>query len=258
MSRILYVDGFNFYHQVTAFWSSKTQGRLAGLGWCDFSALIERHFPGPGKLEIKYFTAQVTENVELRDHRPGEHKRYDLWRRALQTTPGLVVVDGFYKPSDKRMRPGTVDGRKEKQTDVNIAVEMMIDAFGPKDSRLERIFLLSGDCDQMPAVFALQERLTVPVAVTILLPSSHNEGDWWRVYEKTRNRLLKNQTVVKKTGLQMPGRAIEVKVLDEARLANSLLKYSLRDSKGEFDCPAYWKLPPEYLEQLCTEPEWRP
>jgi hypothetical protein len=258
MGRILCVDGFNFYYEVTAHWSRETQGRLAGLGWCDFRALIERNFPGPGTLQIKYFTAQVTENVELKNRRPGEHKRYSRWRRALQTTPGLVVVDGFYKPVEERIRSGPVDRRTEKQTDVNIAVEMMMDASGPNDSRPEQVFLLSDDCDQMPVVFALEERLPVHVAVTVLLPSSHNEGDWRRAYDRTRNRLLKNQSDARKSGPSKPGRPVEVKVLNETILANSLLKYSLRDSNGDFECPDYWKLPSDYLEQLCTKPAWRP
>lgn len=255
MSRILYVDGFNFYHEVTRYWSGKTQGRLAGLGWCDFHALISRHFPGSGNLQIKYFTARITENVQLLDHRPGEHERYSLWRRAVQTIPGLIVVDGFYKVKQNRIGLGPADGRIEKQTDVNIAVEMMLDACGTRDPLPQHVFLLSGDCDQMPVVFAMEERLPVPVAVTVLLPSSHNDKDWRRSYERTRNRLLKSQPAEK---LSVPGRAIRVEVLDEAILANSLLNYRLRDSKGDFDCPSYWKLPPKYLEQRCSKREWRP
>jgi len=258
MGRILYADGFNFYHGVTAYWSGETQGRLAGLGWCDFHALIERNFPGPGNLRIKYFTAQVTENVELKNREPGEHKRYSLWRRALQTTSGLVVVDGFYKPLEERPRSGPADRRTEKQTDVNIAVEMMMDATVPNSSRPEHVFLLSGDSDQMPVVFALEERLPVHVPVTVLLPSSHNEGDWRRAYERTRDRLLKNRSDARRGGQSMPGRPIEAKVLTETILANSLLKYSLRDSNGDFDCPDYWKLPSEYLGRQCARPEWRP
>ena len=65
MKRTLYVDGFNFYHQVTTYWS-REKG-LAGLGWTDFRALVERHFPDSGPLRLKYFTAPITENVELRD-----------------------------------------------------------------------------------------------------------------------------------------------------------------------------------------------
>ena len=258
MSRILYVDGFNFYYGVTAYWSRETQGRLAGLGWCDFHALIERNFPGPGELRIKYFTAPVTENVELRRHRPGEHGRYSLWRRALQTTPGLAVMEGFYKRTGNRTGPGPAEGREEKQTDVNLAVEVMIDACGPANSRPRHVFLLSGDCDQIPVVFALEERLPVSLSVTVLLPSSHNEGDWRRSYERTRGRLLKNLAAEKRGRTSAPGISVQVKVLDEATLANSLLRYDLRDSDGAFDCPPYWRLPSEYLEQRCRKPEWRP
>ena len=135
---------------------------------------------------IKYFTAPITENVELRDHRPGEHGRYSLWRRALRTIPDLVVVEGFYKRTGDGARLGPADGRKEKQTDVNIAVEVMLDAFGPANSQPEHVFLLSGDCDEMPVVFAIQERVPKPIAVTVLLPSSQNEGEWRLSYERTR------------------------------------------------------------------------
>lgn len=40
---ILYVDGFNFYYGVTNHWRAKKG--LPGLGWCNFRALVERHFP---------------------------------------------------------------------------------------------------------------------------------------------------------------------------------------------------------------------
>jgi len=37
----LYIDGFNFYYGVTQFWREKNE-EWAGLGWCDFRALVER------------------------------------------------------------------------------------------------------------------------------------------------------------------------------------------------------------------------
>lgn len=253
--RILYVDGFNFFYGVGAYWSRREK-ELAGLCWCDFRALVERHFPAEGSLEVKYFTALVTENVELPHHRPGEHKRYAEWRRALGTIPGLTVIEGFYKPCGDRDAPGPAAHREEKQTDVNLAVEMMMDAFGALKNRPEHVFLLSGDYDLMPVVFALQERAARPIPVTVLLPSAQCEADWNQGYESTRNRLLKSYPIKScPAGL---GRPVLVKVLDEAILASSLLRYTLRDSKGEFHCPKYWKLPPEYLELHCSKPEWRP
>jgi hypothetical protein len=261
MSRILYVDGFNFYFEVTAYWSRQTQGSLAGLGWCDFRALIERHFSGRGELRIKYFTSPITENVELKGRRPGEHGRYALWRRALQTTPGLSVVEGFYKRTgdEKPSGPGEVrgpaDGRQEKQTDVNLAVEILIDAY---KVRPEHIFLLSGDCDLMPVIFALEQRLPIRPEITVLLPSSHSEDSWVAQYEKTRKRLLKSHSGEQSDRPSMPGKPVQVKVLDEVTLANSLLQYQLKDSEGSIECPHYWKLSEDYLRQHCKKHEWRP
>jgi hypothetical protein len=254
MSRILYVDGFNFYYGVGAYWSR--QRGLAGLGWCDFRALVERHFPETGHVHVKYFTAPVTENVELRNHRPGEHLRYSIWRRALQTISSLTVVEGFYKRSGDRSAPGPAEDREEKQTDINLAVEMMMDAFGAAESRPEHVFLLSGDYDQMPVVFALQERAAKPIPVTVLLPSAQSETDWNQSYERTRKRLLKSYPIKSRAGGL--GRPVQVKVLDETILASSLLGYTLRDSEGEFHCPDYWRLPVEYLKRHCEKPEWRP
>lgn len=62
MGRVLYVDGFNFYRGVTAYWSA--EGGLAGLGWCDFRALVDRHFLDDGELRVKYFTAPVYPHLE--------------------------------------------------------------------------------------------------------------------------------------------------------------------------------------------------
>jgi hypothetical protein len=257
MKRTLYVDGFNFYHQVTAYWS-REKG-LAGLGWCDFRALVERHFPDPGHLRNKYFTAPITEDVELRDKRPGEHGRYSIWMRALRTISELEVVERFYKRTGHSARPGgPAHGRKEKQTDVNVAVEMVVDACGPANSRPDHVFLLSGDYDEMPVVFALQQRVSTPIGVTVLLPSSQNEGEWKQSYERTRKRLLNNRRADAGDRSSVPGEPVQVKVLDEAMLANSLLRYVLRDPAGGFSCPPYWKLPPGYLKQWCRNASWLP
>ena len=257
MRRTLYIDGFNFYYGVTSYWSH-LKG-LAGLGWCDFRALVERHFPASGDLRIKYFTAPITENVELRDHRPGEHHRYSLWRRALRTMSGLTVIEGFYKRTDPHIQEGLADRREEKQTDVNLAVEALLDTLGSGASRPEHVFLLTGDCDEIPVVFALQERLPVSIPVTVLLPSRQKEEDWIKSYQRTRKRLLKNNPSNQAARVSgRPATPVRVKVLDEEMLANSLLKYSLRDSEGEFQCPHYWKLSSEYLDQWCRHPAWRP
>jgi len=179
------------------------------------------------------------------------------WRRALQTIDDLLVVEGFYKRTeDKANQDVRSKRREEKQTDVNLAVEMILDAFGPVDLRPEHVFVLSGDCDLMPAVFALQERAPTPIRVTVLLPSAARKRDWEESYEGTRRRLLKSHPV---NGRQnVPSSPIAIHVLDERMLATSLLSYALSDSKGGFQCPDYWRLPTAYLEEQCRNSEWRP
>jgi hypothetical protein len=177
MTRTLYVDGFNFYYGVSRFYSK--ENGLAGLGWCDFRSLIERHFPGKGPLGVKYFTAPVTPAVELPGHRAGEHSRYDLWIRALRTIRGVTVIQGKYKPAEETNNPDVPrKKREEKQTNVNLALEIVLDAFGPPGTRPEQVFVLSNDCDLMPAIFALQERVPVPPRITVLLPSQASMQAW--------------------------------------------------------------------------------
>jgi hypothetical protein len=255
MRRILYVDGFNFYYGVTAYW--RREKNLAGLGWCNFRALVQRHFPDDGELIVKYFTAPVTQNVETRDHRPGEHARYSEWRRALRTVKDVVVIEGFYLPDYKENPDAPAKARKEKQTDTNVALEMVMDACGPAQTKPEHVFILCSDYDLMPAIFALQERVRDPPRLSVLLPSDSKKQDWEVAYEKTRRALRKCHCADKQS--RAPSKPLEeVKVLDEAILASSLLGYSLRDSNGEFKCPHYWKLSPAYLELECRKHEWRP
>lgn len=253
MRRILYVDGFNFYYGVTVYW--RAQRNLAGLGWCDFSALIRRHFPVHGRLRIKYFTAPVTQNVEKRNN-PGEHKRYSTWIRALRTIDSLTVVEGFYKKEFRDNPDAPVKLREEKQTDVNLAIEMVMDAWGAPGSTPDHVYVLSDDCDLMPAIFALQERLPARVEVSVLLPSQANVEIWRDTYERTIRVLRKCHSIGTSQG--RPGRPMEVAILDENLLASSLLGYVLRDSAGEFSCPPCWRLPSEYLSQHCRKSDWRP
>jgi NYN domain len=255
---ILYVDGFNFYYGVTKFW--RDERKWAGLGWCDFRALIERHFALDGaQLEIKYFTAPVYLEHELPTHPEGEHKRNAFWLRAVRTISGISVIEGFYKKDRNKRAAGEVrnpdapaKSREEKQSDINLAVEVMLDALGPDPP--ERVYLLSDDTDLMPVVFALLERLPKPIPVTVLLPSESGDGKEWKArYQGTAERLLDCGVASRKQFLREPA----INPLSKEVLANSLLHYKLRDTGGEFECLGEWRLPRAFLERHCR-PEWQP
>lgn len=250
----LYVDGFNFYYGVRNFFKPGEAQRgfsLSGLVWCDFRALVERHFLEPeGRLVlIRYFTAPVTENVEVRQD---EHTRYGQWLRAAQTIPGLRVIFGYYRPGRKRwiMAPGDplahVDQlRQEKETDVNIAVEMLLDGIA---GHFDTAYLLSGDTDQIPAVAAVAFRLKERKRVRVLVPPVQDAESWKKPYLDYMQQLKKRFSIE-----ASEPRQVDVLPLSEEVLVNSLLPYELPGSP----CPAYWRLPAHYLDGKCR-PEWRP
>jgi len=272
---ILYVDGFNFYYGVTDYWK-KVKIEMAGLGWCDFRALVERHFAGTEEelVSVKYFTSTVTQKEEVAPHRPGEHVRYGEWARAVRTIDRLQVIRGFYKKGDEQTglfpkqekyqeNPDAPwKNRNEKQNEVNIAVEMMIDALHPGNSKPDKVYLLSEDSDLMPVIFALEERLRPRIPVTVLLPSQAEDNqNWYKRYRETRERLLacfpRSDTQEPQRHSQ-PGYSCTTHILTKEILAQSLLLYALRDKTGEFRCRPEWQLKRKFLKQYCPREDWRP
>jgi uncharacterized LabA/DUF88 family protein len=231
----LYVDGFNFYYGVRNHFKAEQARRgysLSGLCWCDFRALIERHFLAKGYElgPIRYFTAPVTESVETTAE---EHERYELWLRAARTIRGLEVIRGFHK----RGREGK--GREEKETDVNLAVELVLDGLR---GVYDRAYVLSGDTDQIPSVLAAAFRLPQPKCVSILLPPSQTADDWKKHYCEAALQLKERE------GFRQPEPfQVEVGGVDQGKLMNSLLRYELEG----VSCPAYWRVPGKVLEAEC-------
>jgi hypothetical protein len=244
MSAHLYVDGFNFYYGVTNHFRRERDLRgysLSGLCWCDFRALVERHFLKPGETlgPIRYFTAEVTPETAANNL---ESFNQHLWLEALQTVAGLETVYGFHQ------RPDSHKGREEKQTDSNIVVEMLLDALTQR-SKPTRIYLLSGDADYMPAILALEERLPSRCPVTILLPPSASPAAYSERYRKTQCELHRRRPSPR------AGVPLDIRHLTEDILANSLLPYSAPSAKG---CPPYWRLPEAYLADRLTRPSHHP
>jgi len=105
----------------------------------------------------------------------------------------------------------------------------------------------------MPVVFALLERITIPIQVVVLLPSRADARNWQESYRQTATRL---------NDLRLTGRrgsfAPTVISLSEELLASSLLGYALADPDGSFECLAEWRLDPAYLDRYCPVLEWRP
>ena len=136
---IVYVDGFNLYY-----------GALRGTPhkWLDLERFFDLCRTHDQILQIRYFTAIVTGPAR---------ERQRVYLQALSTLSRVSVILGKFK--NKQVRCGVPSCRhtgtrvfqlpEEKRTDVNIAVQMLTDAY---NNRCERIVVVSDDSDLVPAV----------------------------------------------------------------------------------------------------------
>jgi uncharacterized LabA/DUF88 family protein len=102
---------------------------------------------------VKYFTSRVSSP-------PDKHKRQATYLDALGTLPNLAIVYGKYQRNPHRCSKcrATEFISSEKMTDVNIAVEMLGDAY---EDLFDMALLISADSD-----------LTAPIAkVHALFPN---------------------------------------------------------------------------------------
>ncbi len=130
---IVYIDGFNLY-----FGLREQQWRK--FMWLDlpkFAAGLT--LPGQTLVTTKYFTSRVSGHV-------GKQKRQSSYLDALDTLPGLQIFYGQYQSHEEQCQKCgfRVLVPNEKKTDVNIATEMMTDAF---QDNCDTLILVSADSD---------------------------------------------------------------------------------------------------------------
>jgi len=157
----VYVDGFNLY------FGMKEAG-YDNCKWLDIEKLILDLLKPSQKLkQIKYFTSRVGNN-------PEKQKRQTTYIEALETK-GVKVYYGHYQ-SDKIecRRCGNIwPSYNEKMTDVNIATQMIIDAF---NDSYDMAMLISGDSDLVPPIKAIHENFKHKRVFVAFPPKRHNSS----------------------------------------------------------------------------------
>jgi uncharacterized LabA/DUF88 family protein len=141
---IAYIDGFNLYYGL------KTSNWRRFL-WLDLPALAKSLILNDQDLIVtKYFTSRI-------DSPAGKQKRQLTYLEALDRHCGnkLNMYFGHYQSQPWKCNACgvTTQVSGEKKTDVNIAVEVMTDAF--KDS-FDTCLLITADSDLVPAVSAVK------------------------------------------------------------------------------------------------------
>ena len=140
-----YIDGFNLYHGLR-------ESDWRRFLWLDLIALSKSLLRDDQDLGItKYFTTRIGSPEPKR-------KRQSDYLEALETHcgRGLQMYFGHYQIDPWRCDRCNQTSHipHEKKTDVNIAVEMMRDAF---EDRYDTALLISADSDLVPVIQAIQQ-----------------------------------------------------------------------------------------------------
>ncbi|KQQ89464.1 NYN domain-containing protein [Arthrobacter sp. Leaf137] len=173
---IFYVDGFNLYNGLR---DDSGKKRL----WLDLVALAKNLRPNSNVVRVNYFTSPIA-------GAPESIRRQQHYQYALKTKyPNLIkIIHGRHEPRDVECLScsATWQHYEEKETDVNIALSILQDAYS---GAADDMFIVSGDTDLLPAVRMAQtvnQKLFVTAAfpparyskaIQTELPSSFTIGD---------------------------------------------------------------------------------
>jgi len=137
-----YIDGFNLYFGL----KSKDWRRYY---WLDLQKMVQNLLKSNQVLDYtKYFTARISGP-------PDKQKRQTTYIEALETLPNFQTFYGKYQNIPRTCR--RCDYREvvpiEKMTDVNIAVELLSDAFR---DLYDAAYLISADSDLVPVIASMR------------------------------------------------------------------------------------------------------
>ena len=188
---IVYVDGFNLYFGLL-------EAGFSNCKWLNINQLAKSILHINQELvEIKYFTSRVSNNQD-------KQKRQTTYIEALESI-GIKIFYGHYQSDTTECRQcGNVwPTFHEKMTDVNIATQMMIDAF---QDRYDMAMLISGDSDLVPPIKTIHDLFKNKRVLVAFPPKRHNssvalvaKGSMMIGRKKLVDSLFENK-VVKKNG----------------------------------------------------------
>ena len=158
---IIYIDGFNLYFGL------KDSG-FQRFYWLNVQELARNLVPSPGELVYtKYFTTRIAAPVDKRE-------RQANYIEALEMLDDIAIYYGKYQFSTRTCFQCGNQERvpNEKMTDVNIAVEMLSDAF---QDRFDVALLVSGDSDLTGPVAAIRRLFPEKRVIIAFPPTRHSQ-----------------------------------------------------------------------------------
>lgn len=159
---VIYIDGFNFYYGAL---------KNSPYKWLNLQTYFERLRQDDDVQKIWYFTARVS---------GASASRQNSYLDALLTLPKIEIKYGLFKDKTQKCRvigcslPASQKKYKvpeEKGTDVNIALQMIDDAY---QGLCDRIILVSGDSDLVPTINLVKKRHP-RIQVSVYIPSTNQK-----------------------------------------------------------------------------------
>lgn len=192
---IVYIDGFNLYFG------------LKQAGWHKYLWLDLKKFASslllPDQLLVytKYFTSRVSKPVS-------KQKRQNLFLDALNTLSEFSIFYGRYQAEVRICENCGFNSiiSNEKKTDVNIATELLVDAF---QDRFDTAILVSADADLTAPIVSIRRLFPNKSVIVVFPPKRHSyelknvASGIYHIGEDKFSRNLLPEKVVAKSGFAL-------------------------------------------------------
>ena len=158
-----YYDGFNLYHAINDLGESY-------LKWCNLWELAERLIPKQ--------TEELVKVVFCTAFYPGDERkrwRHQQYLNALENV-GVTTVKGHYvhEVSACSHCRKTWKQPTEKETDINVALSLIMDA---QDDVFDRAYLVTADSDQAATARLFKDRFPQKQLITVAPPGRNFSVD---------------------------------------------------------------------------------
>ena len=158
---IVYIDGFNLYFGLM-------EAGFDNCKWLDLRKLSQNlKQVNQEIIEIKYFTSRVSND-------PDKQKRQTTYIEALESVDIKIYYGNYQSDRTECRLCGNIwPVYHEKMTDVNIATQMLLDAY---QDRFDMAMLISGDSDLVPPMRAIHELFKKKRVFVAFPPRRHNSS----------------------------------------------------------------------------------
>jgi uncharacterized LabA/DUF88 family protein len=199
MERVItYIDGFNLYFGI------RSRG-WRRYYWLDLHGLAQSLLkPGQQLDHVKYFTSRVSSTPG----NPDQDKRQNVYLEAPTLQPQTSLFFGHYLSKSVKCHAcgATWMKQEEKMTDVNIAMELLVDA---QRDKFDTALLVSADSDLTGPVIKVRHLFPNKRVIIAFPPDRVSErlkreaNGWTRIGEAALRQNQLPDPVVKPDGVAL-------------------------------------------------------